>query len=133
VEIPVRPKATGMNLTPLIDIVFLLLVFFLLTTRFVEEDGIGVKLPRAASRAEAPKEAVSVAVTRTGEVFFRGRPVPLGELEDRLRKHLGQGGTVVIRGDRDSVLQTVVSVMEAAKHAGAGRIVVATLREGEGG
>ncbi len=132
-DIPVRPKTAGMNLTPLIDIVFLLLVFFLLTTRFVEEDGIGVKLPRAASRVEAPAEAVSVAITRTGTVFLRGRAVPLDRLEGRLREHLEDGGTVVIRGDRESVLQTVVRVMEAAKRAGAGRIVVATLRDGGGG
>lgn len=128
IQIPVRPKASGLNLTPLIDIVFLLLVFFLLTTHFIEEEGIGIRLPQAASRVERQEQEVAVAVTREGEVFVRGEAVSLGNLVERLKRELhGRESTVVIRGDRDVPLQTAVSVMEAAKAAGAARLVVATL------
>ena len=128
-EIPVRSQTTGLNLTPLIDIVFLLLVFFLLTTHFIEEDGIGVRLPSAASATTREKDEVAVAITRDGRCFIAGQQLPLAEVEKALRGRLRPDTIVVIRGDRDVPLQTAVSVMERVKKAGANRIVVATLEE----
>lgn len=128
-DIPVRSQSTGLNLTPLIDIVFLLLVFFLLTTHFIEEDGIGVRLPSATSTTTREKDEIAVAVTRDGRCFVAGQQLPLSGLEEKLRGMLKPDTTVVIRGDREVPLQTAVSVMERAKKAGAGRIVVATLEE----
>lgn len=131
IRIPVRPKAAGLNLTPLIDMVFLLLIYFLLTAHFIEEEGIGVRLPTAASRVERQDREVAVALDRDGAVFLDGGVVGLDELEARLRRAAAQGEiTVVVRGDREVALQAVVSVMEAAKVAGAARIVVATLHQG---
>ncbi len=131
IRIPVRPKAAGLNLTPLIDMVFLLLIYFLLTAHFIEEEGIGVRLPTAASRVERQDREVAVALDRDGAVFLDGGVVGLDELEARLRRAAAQGEiTVVVRGDREVALQAVVSVMEAAKVAGAARIVVATLHDG---
>ncbi len=132
-KIPVRPVQGGLNLTPLIDIVFLLLVFFLLTTHFIEEEGIAVKLPTAASKAEHDAKEISVALTRDGTPYLDGAAVAPGELAGRLRERIRRPDTtVVIRGDRDVNLQACVSVMEAAKSAGAARIIVATLSQGGG-
>ena len=128
-EIPVRPRAPGLNLTPLIDIVFLLLVFFVLTTHFVEEGGVAVRLPSAEAIAERPEEPVTVTVTREGTVFLGASPVALEELAARLRAEVGGGArAVVVRGDREAPLQAAVSVLEAARTAGAARLVVATER-----
>jgi len=133
IRIPVRAKAVGLNMTPLIDMVFLLLVYFLLTAHFIEEEGIGVRLPTAASKVQREDREVAVALSREGVVFLDGAAVGPEELEDRLRRAAQEGETtVVVRGDRDVALQAVVTVMEAAKKAGAARIVVATLHEGTG-
>jgi biopolymer transport protein ExbD len=133
IRIPVRAKAVGLNMTPLIDMVFLLLVYFLLTAHFIEEEGIGVRLPSAASRVQRQDREVAVALSREGVVFLGGAAVGVDELEERLRAAAQDGETtVVVRGDRDVALQAVVSVMEAAKKAGAARIVVATLHDGGG-
>ncbi len=129
-DIPVRNKTTGLNLTPLIDIVFLLLVFFLLTTHFIEEDGIGVRLPSAASVTQRDRNEVAVAITRQGDLFVEGERLHLDALAGKLRGVIKNDTTVVIRGDRDVPLQTAVSVMETAKKAGAARLVVATIQEG---
>jgi biopolymer transport protein ExbD len=129
-DIPVRNKTTGLNLTPLIDIVFLLLVFFLLTTHFIEEDGIGVRLPSAASVTTRDRNEVAVAITRDGDLFVEGERLGLDALAEKLRPMIKDDTTVVIRGDRDVPLQTAVSVMETSKKAGAARLVVATLQEG---
>jgi biopolymer transport protein ExbD len=129
-DIPVRSKSTGLNLTPLIDIVFLLLVFFLLTTQFIEEDGIGVKLPSSNSFTTRDRDEVAIAITQQGDLFVQGQRLPLSGLTAKLEEVLGADTTVVVRGDRDVALQTLVSVMEKAKQAGAARLVVATLQEG---
>jgi biopolymer transport protein ExbD len=129
-DIPVRNKTNGLNLTPLIDIVFLLLVFFLLTTHFIEEDGIGVRLPSAASVTQRDRNEVAVAITREGDLFVEGERLRLDTLAEKLRGVIKDDTTVVIRGDRDVPLQTAVSVMETAKKAGAARLVVATIQEG---
>ncbi|OEU51586.1 MAG: hypothetical protein BA871_10335 [Desulfuromonadales bacterium C00003096] len=129
-DIPVRSKSTGLNLTPLIDIVFLLLVFFLLTTQFIEEDGIGVKLPSSNSFTTRDRDEVAIAITQQGDLFVQGQRLPLAGLTAKLEAILGADTTVVVRGDRDVALQTLVSVMEKAKQAGAARLVVATLQEG---
>ena len=128
-DIPVRSQGTVLNLTPLIDIVFLLLIFFLLTTQFIEEDGIGVRLPTAASAVDRERDELAVVVTSAGELVFEGQRLSMTELGPRLRDLLGRDTTIVLRGDREVHLQQVVSVMEQAKLAGAARIVVATEQE----
>ena len=128
-DIPVRSQGTVLNLTPLIDIVFLLLIFFLLTTQFIEEDGIGVRLPTAASAVDRERDELAVVVTSAGELFVEGQRLSMTELRPRLRDLLGRDTTIVLRGDREVHLQQVVSVMEQARLAGAARIVVATEQE----
>ncbi|MEW6487127.1 MAG: biopolymer transporter ExbD [Thermodesulfobacteriota bacterium] len=126
-DIPVRPRAPGLNLTPMIDIVFLLLVFFLLTTHFVEEGGVGLRLPTAESQTERPEEPVTVSVARDGSVYLGTEAVTLVGLVERLRVEVGPGGRpVVVRGDREAPLQAAVAVLDAARAAGAVRLVVAT-------
>ena len=129
-DIPVRSQGTVLNLTPLIDIVFLLLVFFLLTTQFIEEDGIGVRLPTAASAVNRERDEVAVVVTGQGILYLEGQRLSLEDLASRLRDLIGRDTTVVLRGDREVSLQKAVAVMEQAKLAGAARIVVATEQEG---
>lgn len=128
-DIPVRSQGTVLNLTPLIDIVFLLLIFFLLTTQFIEEDGIGVRLPTAASAVDRERDELAVVVTAEGDLFVEGQRLSMAELGLRLRDLMGRDTTIVLRGDREVHLQQVVSVMEQAKLAGAARIVVATEQE----
>ena len=128
-DIPVRSQGTVLNLTPLIDIVFLLLIFFLLTTQFIEEDGIGVRLPTAASAVDRERDELAVVVTSAGELFVEGQRLSMTELRPRLRDLLGRDTTIVLRGDWEVHLQQVVSVMEQARLAGAARIVVATEQE----
>jgi biopolymer transport protein ExbD len=128
-DIPVRSQHASLNLTPLVDMVFLLLMFFLLTTQFIEEDGIGVKLPTAASLMETEPDQVTVILTAPGEMYLEGQRLTEIELAPRLRKLMGQDTTVMLRGDRSVQLQHAITVMEQAKLAGAARIVVATEQE----
>lgn len=130
IEIKVRYKPPEMNMAPLIDIVFLLLVFFLLTSHFMTKAQTGIKLPTAQSSSTAVPHGIIVTVPRQGPLLVAGKRLSGCTLKERLQQLLpGSDKTVVIRGDRAVSLQRAVSVMETAKAAGAARIVVATVPE----
>jgi len=118
-------------LTSLIDIVFLLLIYFLLTTNFMVEEGIKIKLPQAKASAPQTEEVITVYVDREGRTFLGTKEVSIAVLFDRLREMIGdqKNKLVVIRADRGVILNKAVKVMDVAKAAGAGRLCLATEKE----
>jgi biopolymer transport protein ExbD len=118
-------------MTSLIDIVFLLLIYFLLTTNFMVDEGISVKLPQAQASAPQTEEVITVFVDAQGRTFMGNQPVALDLLFDRLREQLASraGDLVVVRADRSVILNQAVKVMDIAKAAGAGRLVLATEKD----
>lgn len=115
-------------LASLIDIVFLLLVYFLLTTNFMVDEGIDVKLPQAQAARPQVEQEITVYVDAQGRAFVENREVFLDQLFKRLQEMIGASGErlVVIRADRSVILNKAVQVMDVAKAAGAGRLVLAT-------
>ena len=118
-------------LTPLIDIVFLLLIYFLLTTNFMVDEGIKIKLPQAKASAPQTEKEITVYVDRQGRAFLGNEEVSLAMLFDRLKEMIGgkENRLVVIRADRAVILNKAVKVMDVAKAAGAGRLCLATEKE----
>ena len=115
-------------LTSLIDIVFLLLIYFLLTTNFMVDEGIKIKLPQAKASAPQTEEVITVYVDQQGRAFLENQEVSLARLFERLREMIGgqENKLVVIRADRAVILNKAVKVMDLAKAAGAGRLCLAT-------
>ncbi len=118
-------------LTALIDIVFLLLIYFLLTTNFLVDEGIKVNLPQARAAAPHVDETITVYVDRDGKSYINDALVATGELLGQLRTMIGsqKDKLVVVRADRAVVLNHAVKVMDIAKAAGAGRLSLATEKE----
>ncbi len=127
-------SSAEMSLTPLIDMVFLLIIFFLLTTRFITEEGISVKLPQADSTTPQTQREITVYVSKEGRVFIGNRAITLHQLYYELRSLIGsdRDKLVVIKADRNAILNKVVKVMDVAKTAGAARLCIATRKEGYG-
>jgi len=118
-------------LTSLIDIVFLLLIYFLLTTNFMVDEGIQVKLPQANATSPQTEEEITIYVDSTGKVFMDNRAVPLNELFMTVKGKLWEkaGIPVVIKADKSVMLNKAVRVMDVAKAAGADRLILATEKE----
>jgi biopolymer transport protein ExbD len=118
-------------LTSLIDIVFLLLIYFLLTTNFMVEEGIKIKLPQARASAPQTEEVITVYVDREGRAYLHNEEVSLGKLFEGLRELLAkrENRLVVIRADRGVMLNKAVKAMDVAKAAGADRLCLATEKE----
>jgi len=127
-----RPRyAVQVPLTSLIDIVFLLLVYFFLTTNFMVDEGIDIKLPQAeAARPQTQKE-ITIYVDARGRAFLENREVTLNELFRQLQAMINgaEDRLVVIKADRTVVLNKAVAVMDVAKAAGAGRLCLATEKD----
>jgi biopolymer transport protein ExbD len=122
------PEATttSVDISPLIDVVFLLLIFFIVTTVFVKETGIEISKPRAASAEDLQKRAILLAVTDEGRVWHGGREIGIDGVRAVVSAMLEEDPElpVVIRGDEGAAHGKVVRVIDAAKLAGARSVSV---------
>ena len=129
-----RPRPTiQAPLTSLIDIVFLLLIYFLLTTNFLVDEGIKVQLPKAdASSPQLHKELV-VFVDGQGQTWIGQERVPEAQLFSEIKTALAlrKRKEVIIKADRSLVLNKAVRVMDMVKAAGAEKMSLATEKHGE--
>jgi biopolymer transport protein ExbD len=120
------------NLTPLIDIVFLLLVFFMLTSHFVQEQALNIDLPVADSGEAVSEDGqLEVVLSPEGLLLIDDHIVEAASLEAVLREHLeGREEKLVrVRGDRGAPLGKAVTVLDAARKAGADGVDIVTERQ----
>lgn len=119
------------NLTPLIDIVFLLLVFFMLTSHFVRDESITIELPQAESSQEInDDEVLELVVNKQGETLLQGRVIALDNMERELRLLLQNRDkkSLTLRGDRNTNLEQTVALLDIARKAGADAVDIVTLQ-----
>jgi biopolymer transport protein ExbD len=118
-------------LTSLIDIVFLLLIYFLLTTNFIVDEGIKVNLPQANATSPQIEEDITIYLDQEGQIFLKNRLIPQDRLFTELKEILSNRSDrlVVIRADRELILNKVVNVMDIAKAAGAEKLLLATEKD----
>jgi biopolymer transport protein ExbD len=115
------------NIAPLIDLIFLLLIFFMVTTSFVKEAGIDVQRPSAVTAEVKEKGNIFIAVTAEGEIFMNKQRIDIrmvrAHVENALSEH-PRGSTVII-ADRRSDTGVVIDVMDQCRLAGATNVSVA--------
>ncbi|MBJ80830.1 MAG: biopolymer transporter ExbD [Myxococcales bacterium] len=127
-----RRSAVEVNITPLIDIVFILLVFFLITTTFAQNPGIEVDLPKASSSVQKEQDQVVViALTKEGNLILRDKMLSLETLEDELGSIFSQQkeATVIIQADGKTDHENVVKVMDISRKIGFTKLAIATEAE----
>lgn len=118
-------------LTSLIDIVFMLLIYFLLTTNFMVEEGINIKLPQAKASAPQIQKEITIYVDDSGQAYLDREKIPFDQLFSRLQNEIGSDTDrlVIIKADRSVILNKAVKVMDIAKAAGANRLSLATEKD----
>jgi len=124
-----RRRAVQVPLTSLIDMVFLLLIYFMLTTNYMVDEGIKVNLPKAASPSLEQEEVVTVYVNREGKVFFHNRCWQMEALRGEFsRLFAGRQAhkSLIVKADRKVDLERVVTVMDMASACGARNMGLAT-------
>ena len=115
------------DMTPMLDIVFIMLIFFLVTTSFVKESGISVNPPGAETASKLERGNLLVAINENGSIWIDRRPVDIGAVRaniERLRAEYPEG-TVVIQADENSSTGMFVKVMDQIRLAGVENIAIA--------
>ena len=122
-------EATEINLSSMIDCIFILLIFFIVTTVFVEEQGLQVSKPDAAAASAAEdSEKVVIEITQQNKIFVDGREVGLVDVPGLVKAGVIDPETpVVIRAHEKSTHATFVSVWDAARRGGANTLSFSTV------
>lgn len=123
-----RLEEKGLDITPLIDAVFLLLIFFMVTTVFTTPPGLKVDLPKAAESDVPPEKDLNIIISKDGEMELNGEAVTFENLRDRLReaKEAYRSRVLIIKADKEALHGMVVRVMDAAKSVGIEDLSIAT-------
>ena len=122
-------EETQIDISPLIDVVFILVIFFIVTTVFNKEVGVDVdKAPRVASSQNLARDAVMIAITDNGQIFYGGKNIGLEGVETVITSAQDGGDPlpVIIIGDRNSKYELTTKVIDAATRAGAKSVSLAT-------
>lgn len=125
---PERKPIVAFSAIGLTDIVFLLLIFFLLSSTYILQPGIKVDLPEAQVVETVERQTLTVTIPISGGVYLNDEPVSLAELPARLRQELAGGADkdIILRADEDIPFKRAVEIMDIAKRVGVGRFLVAT-------
>jgi len=124
----VAEEDAQIDLTPMLDVVFIMLIFFIVTASFIKEAGIEVSRPEAST--SDPKENVNilVAISATNEIWMDQRRIDVRAVRANIERLHAENpkGAVVIQADNESNTQTVAAVLDAAREAGVYDVSLAT-------
>lgn len=116
------------NLTPMLDVVFIMLIFFIVTTSFIKESGIEIERPESSAASPRPEAQVLVAITPEGAVWVDGKPVDVHQVGQEVAGMLTEQGSAVIQADRNSTTGLLIEVMDRLQEAGVEQVAVAASR-----
>ena len=120
-------EETGIDLTPMLDVVFIMLIFFIVTTSFVKEAGIDVSRPNAATAQKKDKASILIAISQAGDIWIDKRRVDVRSVRAHVERLHAESpeGSVVIQADKVSHTGVLVKVMDQVRLAGVSAISIA--------
>jgi len=119
---------SDINLTPMLDVVFIMLIFFIVTATFIKQAGIDVSRPDALTSVKKPTVAVLVAIHENGDIWIDKKRVDVTAVRahiERLHAENPKGG-LVVQADKNSTTEKVLAVLAAARAAGMTEVAIAT-------
>ena len=119
-------EADEINLTPMLDVVFIMLIFFIVTASFIKEPGIDVNRTDAFTLDKMPKANILIAISAGDEVWIDKKQVDVRNIRAKIEALLAENpkGSVVIQADNQSTHEVLTLVMEACKKAGVSNVAV---------
>ena len=122
-------QESEINLTPMLDVIFIMLIFFIVTTSFVKESGIEVNRPTAATAVKQERASIFIAINEKGQIFLQKRKIEIEAVRSNIEKLHAESpeGSVVIQADKASETGVLVQVMDQIRLAGVKNISVAAV------
>ena len=124
-------EESEINLTPMLDVVFIMLIFFIVTASFIKEAGIDVDRPVAGTLDSIPDANILIAISASDEIWIDKKivdPRLVKSAIDRLHAE-NPKGSIVIQADEDSTNEALTVVMEAAKQSGVGNVAISAVED----
>jgi len=120
-------EESDVNLTPMLDVVFIMLIFFIVTASFVKEAGIDINRPNAATAERKEQGNILVAITENGQIWIDRRQIDPRALRANIERMHAENpnGAVIIQADEESKNKLLVQVMDAARLAGVANVSIA--------
>lgn len=121
---------TGIDMSPLLDVVFILLIFFIVSTVFVRETGVEVDKPQSVSASQLEKTSILIAITQQGNVIYDGAQIGVSGVRQTVEQLLSRDKRpVVIQTDKSVSAELLVEVIDQAKLGGSDSISIATVQK----
>ncbi len=123
-----KSEKKDIDISPLIDVVFILLIFFMVSTTFIKDTQLDLERPSAASGQKASTAALRVVLDQRGQIFVDDTPVKPWMVQTRVRQHLRESsdGAVLVVADRRVVAEKLIEVVDQCRLAGAADVGVVT-------
>ena len=127
-KLKVPDEEATIDLTPMLDVVFIMLIFFIVTASFIKEAGVEVNRPEASTSDPAENVNILIAITANDEVWMTGRRIDVRAVRANVERLHAENpkGAVVIQADNESTTKTVVAVLDASREAGVLEVSLAT-------
>ena len=118
---------SNIDITPMLDVVFIMLIFFIVTATFVKESGIDVNRPDAATAVKKEKANILVAINEKNEIWIDKREVDIRSVRPNIERLHAENpqGSVVIQADKKAYTETLIKVMDASRSAGVYNVAIA--------
>ena len=116
------------NITPMLDVVFILLIFFIVTANFIKEPGLEINRPDSETSEITENAAILIAIGAAGEIYMDGRRIDVRQVKANVIRLIAENpqGSVVIQADVNSTAEKIVAVMEEVREAGVVDISIAS-------
>jgi biopolymer transport protein ExbD len=120
-------EESSIDLTPMIDVTFIMLIFFIVTATFIKEAGIDVNKPEAETATVKEKANILIAIDRNDRIWIDQRQVDIRSVRPNIERLHAENpqGSVVIQADRESKTETLIAVMDASRQAGVYNVAIA--------
>ncbi|MDQ1326290.1 MAG: biopolymer transport protein ExbD [Campylobacterota bacterium] len=128
---PKKQEVDNVDVSPLIDMVFILLIFFMVTTTFVKDMKLDINRPSAASASKADSKIIRVYIDNTGQVYIDNQPVQLWAIQSKVRDLMRTSTekSVLVISDDTIPVETLIDVVDECRMSGAKDVAVSTSKE----
>jgi biopolymer transport protein ExbD len=118
---------SAIDITPMLDVVFIMLIFFIVTATFVKESGIDVNRPEAATAVKQEKANILIAIDAKNRIWIDRREIDVRSVRPNIERLHAENpqGSVVIQADKASTTETLIKVMDASRSAGVFNVAIA--------
>ena len=122
-----QEEESEINITPMLDVVFIMLIFFIVTATFIKEAGIDVNRPDAATAVKQEKANILIAIGPNNDIWIDRRQVDIRSVRPNIERMHAENpqGSVVIQADKESKTDTLIQVMDASRQAGVYNVAIA--------